>query len=514
MPAGRLSVRKIREILRLRWDQRLSYGEIAQSCSIGRTTVCDYVRRATEAGLSWPLRQELDDGKLEELLFAEVGKELGRKETAPDWAQIDRELRRKGVTLMLLWHEYKASNPSGYQYTQFCTLYRKWSKELKPYMRQRHKAGERVFLDYAGQTIGVMDPGNGVVRDAYLFLAVLGASNYTYGEASFSQSLPDWIGSHVRAFEFFGGVPDIACPDNLKSGVKSPCRYEPEINATYRDLAEHYNISVIPARSRKPRDKAKVEAGVLIAERWILATLRNRRFFSLAELNAAIREKLKELNERPMQKLKESRLSLFEKIERGALKPLPATAYEYAEWKRHTLGQDYHVEVDEHFYSIPHRHIGKKLDVRVSAKTVECFFKGNRVASHPRSDLKGEQSTLREHMPESHRRYVEWTPERIRDEAGAMGEDVAALVDAVMKNGLNPKIGARSCLGILRLGKEYGLERLGAACRKALAIGALSYRSLRSMLQCGLDRVPIESNAGHCSPLPEHENVRGPQYFH
>ena len=508
MPAERLSMRKIREVLRLKFDRRLSNREIALTCSIGRTTVSEYLQRAGRAGLEWPV--DIDDEKLERLLF--VRGDFGTITTrpVPDWAEVHKELKRKGVTLALLWQEYKAIHPEGYQYTQFCELYRVFLGSVDPVMRQKHKAAEKLFVDYAGQTISVVDPATGTVREAQLFLAVLGASSYIFAEATWSQTLPDWIGSHVRALESLGGVPEVIVPDNLRSGVSSPHRYEPELNPTYREFAAHYSVSVIPARVRKPRDKAKVENGVLQAERWILAPLRNRTFFDLAELNNAIRERLVELNQRPFQKLEGSRTLAFEKIDRPALRPLPERRYEYAEWRRATVSPDYHVEVDGHYYSVPCRLIRKKVDLRLTQRIVECFHKGERVASHLRSEVTGELTTIREHMPPSHRHYLEQTPENLIASAERIGIDVSIFIKAILDSS-KQHLGIRSSLGVLRLAKQYGSERLCGACRRALALQALSSRSVESILKTGLDRASL-SAAASPSPL-YHENLRGPHYF-
>jgi transposase len=508
MPAMRLSMRKIREVLRLKFDRGLSNREIALACSIGRTTVHEYLERAGKAGLKWPV--DIDDEPLDRLLFKRDDLSAVKTRPLPDWAEVHKELKRKGVTLCLLWQEYKAAHLEGYQYTQFCEHYRTWLGSVDPVMRQKHKAGEKLFVDYAGQTVPVVDPQTGQIREAQLFLAVLGASSYIYAEATWTQSLPDWIGSHVRALEYLGGVPEVVVPDNLKSGVTSPCRYEPELNPTYREFASHYSISVVPARVRKPRDKAKVENGVLQAERWILAPLRNRTFFELAELNSAIRERLIEINKRPFQKLEGSRATAFEKMDRPALRPLPQSRYEYAEWKRATLGPDYHVEVDGHYYSVPCRLIRKKVDLRITGKIIECFYNGVRVASHLRSRVAGDFTTVKEHMPPSHRHYMEQTPENIIASAERIGQDVRAFVKAVLNAG-KQHLGVRSSLGVLRLAKEYGADRLGCACQRALALQALSARSVESILKTGLDRAPL-SAAASSSPL-YHENLRGPHYF-
>lgn len=413
---------------------------------------------------------------------------------------------------MLLWQEYKAAHPDGYQYSRFCELYRSWQGKLDLVMRQDHRAGEKLFVDYAGQTAEVTCPDTGEVREAQIFVAVLGASNYTYAEATWSQALPDWIGSHQRAFHFFGGVPEIVVPDNLKSGVTQAHRYEPDLNPTYQDLASHYGVAVLPARVRHPRDKAKVEAGVQLVERWILAALRGHTFFSLDELNEAISELLDRLNDRPFQKLEGSRRSLFETLERKALRPLPTNSYVYAEWKKARVHIDYHVEIEGHYYSVPYQHVKHQVDVRLTAMTVECFFKGRRIASHRRSLRKGHHTTVKEHMPPSHRHVAEWTPERMTRWAARTGEATAELVANVMASRTHPQQGYRTCLGILRLGDSYGPERLEAAARRALAIGATTYKSVASILQNGLDSRPLPGTDEADMPV-EHGNIRGAAYY-
>src|SRR5439155_4533267 len=413
MPAQRLAMRQVREVLRLKWAGGLSDRKIARSLSVSRPTVAEYVRRAQAAGLSWPLPETLDEGTLERLLFPAAPVQRAGAPLVPDWSAVHRELKHKGVTLFLLWQEYKAATPEGFQYSWFCQAYRAWAGTRDLVMRQHHRAGEKLFVDYAGQGIPVVDSHSGEVHEAAIFIAVLGASSYTYAEATWTQSLPDWIGSHVRALAAIGGVPEVVVPDNLKAAVTRAHRYEPELNRTYADLAHHYGVAVIPARAAKPRDKAKVEVGVQVVERWIVARLRHHTFFALAEVNAALGALLPALNARPFKKLPGSRQSLFETLDRPALKPLPVQPYEYAEWKRARVNIDSHVEVDGHDSSVPYALVKQQLEVRVSAQVVELFHKGTRVASHLRSHLKGRHSTVAVHMPTAHRHYAEWTPQRL-----------------------------------------------------------------------------------------------------
>jgi transposase len=509
-------MRKIKEVLRLKASCGLSDRAIAHSCGIARSTVAEYVRRVEAAGLAWPLPENLDESALEALLFPPPpapASVTAQMRPQPAWAQLHLELKRhKGVTLFLLWQEYKASYPLGYQYSRFCDLYGEWRGRQDLVMRQTHRAGEKLFIDYAGPTVPVIDRRTGEVRQAQVFVAVLGASSYAYCEATWTQALPDWIASHVRALTYMGGVPQILIPDNLKSGVTSPHLYEPDLNPTYQNMARHYGVAVVPARVAKPKDKAKVEAGVLLVERWILARLRHQTFFSLAELNQAIAGLLLELNGRPFQKLSGCRRSLYEELDRPALQPLPPQVYEYAEWKKVRVHIDYHVDVDKHYYSVPHQLQGRKCEARVTATTVEVFHRGSRVASHCRSHLKGRHTTVAEHMPASHREHAQWTPERILRWAGEAGGAVAAVAARILESRPHPQQGYRSCLGVMRLGKQYGNERLEAACQRALATGACSYKSVASILKSRLDQQPLPSPPV-ATPAIAHENIRGADYY-
>ncbi len=507
----RLTMRKIREAVRLH-ASGMSTRKIAASLGVGQSTVSEYVKRVQLAGLTWPLPSDMTDAALEAALFQPTGGPTRLVENRPDWPAIHRELRRPGVTLSLLWEEYRAVHPDGYGYSRFCELYRRWNRRLTPVMRQHHVAGERLFVDYAGTTLEVVDPATGEVREAQLFVAALGASNLTYAEASWSQGLSDWIGAHSRAFAWFGGGPAQGGSDNLKSGVTKACFYEPAVNRTYADMAEHYGTAVVPARPRKPRDKAKVEVAVQIAERWIVARLRNQRFFSLAELNAAIRVLLDRLNDRVTRHLGASRRDLFERIERAALRSLPAEPYVFSEWKQCTVGLDYHVEVDKHYYSVPHSLLREKVWVRLTARTVEIFHHGKRVAVHVRSSPNRRHTTIADHMPASHRRYSEWSPERLKNWATKIGPNAATLVEVILRDRSHPEQGFRSCLGIMRLAKPHGPEALEAACERALLIGARSYSSVNSILKNNLHRSRPEPAAD--GPAIRHGNIRGPGYFH
>ena len=512
MPANRLSMRKIKEVLRLKWANNLSDRMIAQSCNISRTAVANYVERATAAGLSWPMPDTLKDVELERLLFPGLRKpSLDR--ALPDWLKTHQELQKKNVTLFLLWQEYREQHPKGYQYSWFCDQYRSWLGQRDLSMRQTHRAGEKLFVDYAGHTFPVIDPRTGEIRSTQIFVAVLGASNYTYAEATWTQALPDWIGSHQRCFNFLGGLPELVVPDNLRSGVTKAHRYEPDINPTYLEMARHYGIAIVPARVRKPKDKAKAEVGVQIVERWILASLRHQQFFSLNDLNQAIQSLVMKLNQRPFKKLPGSRSELFHALEKPVLKALPIASYVYAEWKLVRVHIDYHVEIDGHCYSVPYRLVKQQLDARMTENTIEVFSKGERIASHPRSRQKGHHTTLNAHRPEAHQHYGNWSPERFINWATKIGSATRQVIEGVLHRQHYPEQGYRSCLGILRLANTYSDVRLEAACKRGLLLGTCRYKSIESILKHGLDNqsvVVVEE-----SELPQqHENVGGSTYYH
>ena len=506
-------MRKIKEVLRLFWDCQQSQRQIALQCNISRPCVSEYLRRAKEAELPWPLPDELDDAQLERLLFPPAPQLPKAERGVPDWSVVFLELKKKNVTKFLLWQEYRSANPKGYNYSWFCDHYRRWLGTRDLSMRQTHHAGEKLFVDYAGHTIAVIDARTGEISQAEIFVAVLGASNYTFAEATASQSLPDWIGSHVRAFEFFGGVTELLVPDNLKSGVTTAHRYEPDLNPTYQDMAQHYGVAVIPARVRRPKDKSKAEVGVQVVERWILAALRHSSFFSLQQLNERIQALLVDLNNRPFRKLPGSRRSQFEALDRPALNPLPERPYIYADWKKARVNIDYHVEVDGHYYSVPHSLVKQQIDIRYTEHNIECFYKNQRIASHCRSRQKGHHTTVREHMPDSHRQYGDWSPQRLIRWAEKYGKCTAELINQIMQSRHHPEQGYRSCLGILRLEKTYGAERLEAACRRALLLETRRYKSVESILKHGLDKT---DPAPEIEPsLPEdHSNIRGSSYYH
>lgn len=505
-------MRKLKEVLRLH-QLGLGQREIARCCSSSQSTVHNYLKRAETAGVEWPLPADLDDAQLEELLFGRRRVKARYEKAEPDFAVVHEQLTwHKYVTLQLLWEEYSEQHPGGYRYSRFCELYRSWRRKLDVVLRQEHRAGEKLFVDYAGATVPIENSRTGEVRQAQIFVAVLGASSYSYAEATWSQQLPDWLGSHVRAFEFFGGAPEIAVPDNLRSGVTRACRYEPDLNRSYQDLATHYGVAVVPARPGKPRDKAKVEAGVQVVERWIVAALRKRRFRSLGELNQAIAELLERINRRAFRKRSGSRLSLYESLDRPALKPLPVERYEFAEWKTARVNIDYHIEVERHYYSVPYQLVGQLVEARLTAGTLEVFHRGRRVASHPRSQEPYRQTTVHEHRPNSHQQHLEWTPSRLIDWARNVGPATAEVFETILASKPHPEMGYRSCLGILRLSKMHSAERVEAASRRALHFDACSYQSLKSMLASGLDRQPLDDSAPERTPV-EHPNIRGADYY-
>jgi len=444
------------------------------------------------------------------LLFPSVMK-LGKRSTHPNWALIHKDLRRKGVTRKLLWIEYKEEDPDFYSYSQFCEFYNRWSGKLNPMMRINHKAGEKLFVDYAGLTMVYTNALTGEEKKAYVFVAALGASSRIYAEAQISQALNSWIGGHVRAFEYFGGVTEILVPDNTKTGVTSPCFYEPAINPTYHEMSKHYNTAVIPTRVRHPKDKAKVECGVQVVEYWVIAPLRNRQFFSIEEINQAIKVKLEELNARKMRHLEKSRNELFEELDKPALRPLPERPFELAEWKRAKVGIDYHVEFNRHYYSVPYTLIQKNVDIRATDHIVEVFYNTKRVSSHKRDDTPGRYSTHPEHMPESHRQYTEWNPERFIRWAEKSGSTTAQMVKAILSSRRHREQGYRSSLGLMRMETRYGKDRLEAACKRALLFGLHSYKGVKNILEPGLDKVPLDEPV--ITESKTHPNIRGTKYY-
>lgn len=505
-------MRKIRDVLKLR-ASGLSLRQIAKSVGLGRSTVGDTLSRARTAGLQWPLPPDLDEAALERLLYrAPAVYPPAEPRPQPEWPLLHRELRRKGVTRFLLWQEYRAAHPDGYEYSRFCELLQRFARTVHPSMRQVHQAGEKLFVDYSGMRPEIVDPRTGEVTEVELFVGALGASGYTYAEATLSQDLPSWIGSHQRMFAFFGGCSSILVPDNLKSGITQPCRYEPGVNRTYEEMAAHYGAVVIPARVRKPKDKAKAELSVLLVQRWILAVLRNRTFFSLAALNEAIRELLPALNDRPLQKLGVSRRELFEQLDRPALQPLPRSPYELGVWSRPRVSIDYHIEVESCYYSVPYALIHERVEVRLTATTVEVFFKDKRVTSHPRQRGRRHYATRPEHMPASHRAHRDWTPSRLIHWAGTIGSATAQLVTEILEARPHPEQGYRSCLGIMRLGKTYGSDRLEVASRRAIDLHSCRYHTVKNILASGTDRLVLNEEATS-PPAPSHANIRGATYY-
>ena len=505
MAQPRLSVRKIREVLRLRFEAGLPERQIAASLSVARSTVQECLRRVREARLSWPLPDGLDDGVLEARLYPvdPVAPDF----PLPDFARVHAELARKGVTRRLLWQEYRTAHPDGCEYSAFCDHYRRWSSTQDAVLRRTHAVGDQLFVDYAGLTAKVVDPATGEILSAQVFVAVLGHSSYTYAEATWTQTAADWIGAHVRAFAFFGGSPAAVVPDNLKSGVTKADRYDPDLNPAYQEFARHYGLAILPARVRKPRDKASVESGVLLVERWILARLRDATFFSLAALNEAIRALVAELNAKPFQKREGSRASIFAATDQPALRALPDAPYEYATWKKAKVHLDYHVEIERRYYSVPHPLIGKTVDVRLTASGVEIFHRGTRLAVHRRSSLRGSFTTSAEHRPPRHQAVVELSHERLLRDAERIGPCTAAVIGQQVHGRVHPEQTLRRSLGILRLAKDFDAVRLEAACQRALVLGSTSYRTLRALIQA-----PVQSELPGLS-IPAHDNLRGPSYY-
>jgi transposase len=515
MPTERVPMRQAREIIRLKFSAGMATREIARRLGLAPSTVRETLSRLASAGLSWPLREGVSDAELEAALYANRRSKRGhRLHAEPDWPAAHRELKRKHVTLQIVWDEYIAAQPGGYSYSRFCELYRGFEKKLSPTMRQTHGAGERLFVDYAGDGVPVViDRHTGELRKAQIFVAVLGASSFTFAHASWTQMLPDWIDAHVRALEAIGGVPELIVPDNTKTAIIKSCLYDPQVNRTYAEMAAHFGAAILPARPMRPRDKAKVEQAVLIVERWLLGRLRHRIFYGLADVNAAIADLMMHLNEvRPIRRLGVTRRQLLEEIDRPALKPLPAESYEFSEWKKCRVGIDYHIEVDHHYYSVPYRFVRTEVEARMTVRTVEAFLKGERIAAHRRSGGNHKHTTTPEHMPSSHRRYAGWTIDRIREDASRIGPATAALCELILESRPHPEQGFRTCLGIVRLSRPYGAARLEAAAERALDIGARTYGSVKSILDNNLDRRPAPKRATDAKPI-QHPNIRGPRYY-
>ena len=509
-------MRRIRETLRLHLQAGLSYGEVARALKIAKSSAGKYVLLARVAGVDWSIAQTLTDDELEARLFRPAVPRSSHQ-LAPDFALVHQELKRAGVTLQLLWEEYARDlgdqRALAYKYTSFCIKYRAFAQSLKRSMRQVHIAGEKLFVDYSGDTVPLTDADTGEITAAQIFVATLGASNYTYACATARQTTADWIDAQVRALEFFGGTPRLIVPDQARALIKYPDSYDPEPNRTYEEFAEHYGCALLAARPGHPRDKPKVEASVLLVQRWILARLRNRRFFNLAELNQAIAALLVDLNQRAFKKLPGCRASAFKELDAPVLKALPATRFEISRWKSAKVNIDYHVEFDAHYYSVPHRLVSTTVELRVTENLVEAFQANQRVACHALSHKRGAHTTTPEHMPASHRAHLEWTPGKLIDWGRRVGVSTAAVVTWQLEHRPHPEQGYRACLGLKRLAREYTPARLEAACTRALAIRSPSFRSVASILKSGLDRqhslLPATTTA-----LPEHENVRGPDYYH
>lgn len=507
-------MRKIGEVLRLR-AAGMSYREIGRSVGIGQATVGEYLARAQAAGIGWPLPAEMEEAEIEEALFPAPNAEAAASRPVPDWRTVNRELKRAhGVTLKLLWLEWREQEPDGFGYSQFCYHYDRWLAVRDPVLRMEYAGGERLFVDFSGDRMSWHDAERQTPVPVEVFVSALGTSGLIYAEATPGQDLESWVMAHARAFEFYGGVPEAVVPDNLKSGVTRACWYDPDINPTYLELARRFDTVILPTRAGKPRDKAAVEAAVQVVERWVIAPLRNRRFFSLGELNRALRERVDEVNRRSFRGLPDSRWDLFQEVEREALRPLPFKRYEFQTIKRATVNIDYHLEFDDHFYSVPYRLVKEKVEIWSSRSMVEIYHRGQRVASHLRAYGKQRYITKPEHRPASHRAHLEWTPSRLVQWAAGIGPSVGEAVETILDSKPHPEHGYRACLGLMSLAKRYGPERLGNACARALVIRSVSYTSVKSILAENLDRQPLPPPQLSLIPPPlTHANLRGPGYY-
>jgi transposase len=503
-------MRMIREILRLYYSCGLSKKRISKTLGCARSSVADSIQRAVNANLKWPLPDEFaDDDVLERRLYNVP--EPGAARPQPDCNYIYHELKKKGVTLLLLWQEYKEQHPDGYQQTQFCEIYRSWRKKIDLVMRHDHKAGEKVFSDFAGGKLNIqLESG---IQQARLFVCSLGASSYTFARLLWNEDSEGWCTGQALAFQYFGGTSEVVVPDNPKAVTAKACPFEPEINPSFSQMAAHFNVAVIPARVRKPRDKGSVESAVGVATRWILAALRNTTFHSLAEANEAVAVLLEKLNTRPFKKLPGCRRSRFEEIDKPALKPLPRVAYEYRHISFASVHiADYHVEYDYSWYSVPYQYRGRKVEIHASINAIEVFLRGKRIASHIRRFVRGSRITIREHRPHEHQQYGDWSTDKILAQAEASaGPNTKQVLERIIQGKPHAELAYKACLGIFRLGRQAGQDRLEAACKRAIAINACSYTSVKSIIDKGLDRRTLEEKA---PPLKiVHENIRGAASF-
>jgi len=515
MPAESISMRKLKEILRLKYESKLPHRQIGASLSISPGTVSTYVNRAKKMGIeSWPLPPEWDDIRLsQEFLQTKITPRTAIP--LPNWAEFFKQLKFKGVTKQLLWHEYVERNPDNhYSYPQLCRHYKEWLGCQQPSMRQTHQFGEKLFVDYCGPTVPLVDPDTGELQQAQVFVAVMGGSNYTYAEATMSQQLQDWVMSHSRAFEFFGAVSELLIPDNLRSGTTRACKYDPDLNPTYQQMAAHFNVAILPARPRKPKDKAKAEAGVLLVERWIMAVLRHEVFHSLTHLNQRIRELLDRLNNKPFQKLPGCRASVFKTQELPTMRRLPRIPYQYTFIKKVRVNMDYHIELDKHYYSVPYGLLKKQLEAHVTDQTVTLYYQNQCVAQHLRSHRIGGHSTQAEHMPKAHQEYAKWTPERLTQWAGKLGEYVLQWVEYQLASKAHPQQSYRVCLGLLNLTKQYPKERLNAACRRGLDSGGYRLKNIKIILKNNLDQKALQPEQPDLLNTIAHDNIRGASSYH
>lgn len=488
---------KYREILRL---NSLGFSErnIAFSVPCSRNTVSKVLKQAHELSLSWPLPEEQTDTVLEGILFPKLGTDI-RTKRMPDFTHIRKELLRNGVSKKLLWTEYmeecRLNGEEPLMYSQFCYHIQQDEQKHRATMHINRKPGEQVEVDWAGDPAHIIDPDTGEIIKAFVFIGVMTYSQFTYAEAFINEKQKSWIAAHVHMYEYFGGVAKILVPDNCKTAViHDGGWYDQQLNAIYHEMAEHYGTAIIPARVRKPKDKPNAEGSVGNISTWIIAALRNEQFFSLAELNRSIKEKLDEFNKKFFQKKEGSRLDLFRDEELPLLAPIPATSYELAEWKQATVQFNYHISVDGMLYSVPYEYIKRVVDVRVTDKTIEIFYNHNRIASHRRLyGRKGQYDTIVEHMPEDHQKYLEWNGDRFRKWAERIGSNMCKVVDAILTSKRVEQQTYKSCMGLLRLADRYSVKRLEAACEKALSYTATpSYKSIKNILTAGQDKSASE----------------------
>ena len=512
MARRRKSMNKVREIIRLD-ELGFAQRQIARALNVSRPVVAQYLRDFKTTGLSYGDIKDMGDDKFADIFIKKTGKSKRQQALSEQFTYMAKELKRIGVTLYLLWEEYRRENPDGYSYSQFCYHFQVW-RNLSPLtMHIEHKAGDKMFVDFTGKHMWFYDREKKQQQKAEVFVAILGASQYTYVEAVLSQQKEDWLKVNNNAIWYFGGAPAAIVPDCLKSGVSKPDKYEPDVNPDYADFGDHYDTAILPARPYSAKDKALVENAVNIVYTRIFAPLRNETFYSLSELNEAIWAKVEEHNSKHFEREAISRRELFEEIEQAALKQLPPQRYELKRSLKLKVQFNYHVEIreDHHYYSVPWKYKRKQVKVIYTAAVVEVYYKNTRIAFHKRERRRNGYTTVKEHMPSHHRLYAEWSPQRLINWGASIGPNTKQMIEGVLQTRKHPEQAFKVCLGLLNLTRHYGAGRLERACERALQFHHFSYKFVRNVLEKNLDKVQEEESMQQTFPV--HENIRGKDYY-